>query len=53
MAHGTALLVEQGDQQVGGFDELVIAPDGQALGIRQRHLKLACHLVHSHGMCLR
>jgi hypothetical protein len=38
---------------MGGLDKLVIAPDGEALGIRQRHLELACHLVHSHGNCLR
>jgi hypothetical protein len=30
------------------LDKLVIAPDRQALGIRQRLLKLACHFVHSH-----
>ena len=49
VAHGPTLLVEQGRHQVGRLDELVVTADSQALGIRQRLLKLACHLVHTHN----
>ena len=39
VAHAAALLVEQCRHHMDGLDELVIAPDGQTLGIRQGHLE--------------
>ena len=47
------MLVEQGHHQMDGFDELVIAPDGQALGIRQGHLEFTGQTIHSHGITLK
>ena len=44
-----SVLIQQSEHQVHRLDELVIAPKRQALGFRQRHLKLACQFVHSHG----
>jgi len=49
VAHRAALLVEQRRQQVGRFDELVIAPDRETLRVRQRHLEFACQSIHPHG----
>ena len=36
----TALLVQQRNGHVHGLDELMVATDGQRLGVGQRHLKL-------------
>jgi hypothetical protein len=49
MPHRAAVLVQQRDHEVNRLDELVIAPDRQTLGIRQRHLELAGQLVHPHA----
>jgi hypothetical protein len=46
--HRAALLIEQCRHQVGRLDELVVAPDRQALGICKCLLELAGHFVHSH-----
>ena len=48
VAYRTALLVEQRHHQVNRFDELVIAPHGEALRIGQRHLKFIGQFIHSH-----
>ncbi len=49
MTHRAAFLIQQGDHQMQRLDELVIPSHGQALRIRQGHLKLRGQLVHSHG----
>jgi len=48
LARGPAFLVQERHHQVDRLDELVIASHGQALGVRQRQLEFAGHLVHSH-----
>ena len=50
VAHRAAFLVEQRRHQVHRLDELVIAPDRQALGVLERQLELAGQFVHSHGI---
>ena len=46
---GTAvLLVEQRAEHVRGLHELVVAPDGQGLGVGQGRLESAGEFVHSH-----
>ena len=42
------ILIEQGEQQVLRFDELLIAADGQTLGIGQRLLELGGEFVDTH-----
>jgi len=42
MSHTAALLIQEGDHEMQGLNELMIPPHRQTLGIRQRHLKLAC-----------
>ena len=49
VANAAALLIEQGNHHVGGFDELVIAPDGQALCVRQGRLEFGGELVAAHS----
>ena len=49
---GAALLVEQRGQQVHRLDVLIVAPDGERLGIRQCRLKFGRQLVHSHSNSL-
>ncbi len=44
-----AFLVEQRRHQVRRFDELVVAPERQALRVGERLLKLGGHFVHAHG----
>ena len=46
---GAALLVQQRRHKVRRFDERVVAPQGQALRLRQGLLKLACQFVCAHG----
>src|SRR6266853_1707883 len=41
-------LVEQGGEQVERFDELMVLPDGYALGVAESLLKLGGELVQSH-----
>ena len=43
------ILIEQGEQQVLRFDELLVAADRQALGIGQRLLELGGEFVDTHG----
>ena len=45
---GAALLVEQRRHQVHRLDVLIVATDGERLGIRQRRLEFGRQLVHSH-----
>ncbi len=47
--HRAALLVEQRQHQVRGLDELVVAAEGQRLGVGQGHLELGGQFVHAHG----
>ena len=47
-----ALLIEQRRHQVGGFDELVITANRQALCLGQGLLELAGHFIHAHVKCL-
>src|SRR5690606_22344445 len=47
-SHRAAILIEQGNHEVNGFDELVIPSNRQRLGIRHGHLELAGQFVHSH-----
>jgi hypothetical protein len=47
--HRPALLIEQRGHQVRRFYELVVAANGQALGILDCQLELAGEFVHSHG----
>ena len=42
------LLVEQGAEHVRRLHELVVAPDGQGLGIGEGRLESAGEFVHSH-----
>ena len=49
MAHGGALLVEQGRHHVHRLEELVVVADREALGVRERHLEFRRELVRSHG----
>ena len=44
-----ALLVQQRQQQVRGFDDGVVAADGERLGIAQRLLETRGEFVHAHG----
>ena len=46
-------IVEQGQQQVLRLDELVVAADGQALGIGQGLLELGGKFVETHAALLR
>jgi len=46
---GTALLVKQGGEDMHGFEHVVVAPHGQALGIGQGLLESRCEFVHAHG----
>ncbi len=48
--HRAALLVEQREHHVGGFDELVVAAERERLGVREGHLELAGQFVHAHGV---
>src|SRR5205085_2965650 len=48
-ARAAALLVEQRQQQVRGFDEVVVAADGERLRVAERLLEPGGELVHSHG----
>ena len=50
---GAALLVDQRQHQVRGFDELVVAADRDRLCIRERGLELGRQLVLSHGVATR
>ncbi|KFB74338.1 MAG: hypothetical protein AW09_000380 [Candidatus Accumulibacter phosphatis] len=43
-------LLQQGQQQVRRFDDLVVVPDGQALGIGQSLLELGGQFVQTHGL---
>ena len=45
---GTALLVEQGRHQVHRLDVLIVATNGERLGIGQGRLEFGRQLVHSH-----
>ena len=45
---GAALLVEQCGHQVHRLDVLIVAADGQRLGIRKSGLELGRQLVHTH-----
>ena len=49
VTHRAALLVEQRHHQVRRFDELMVAPDRQALGVGQGHLEFAGQSIHPHG----
>jgi GNAT superfamily N-acetyltransferase len=44
-----ALLIEQGREQMRGFDDIVVAADGQRLGVGQRLLETRGEFVHTHG----
>ncbi len=50
---GAALLVEQRRHQVHRLDVLVVAANGQRLGIRQRRLEFGRQLIHSHEYTFR
>ena len=43
-----ALLVEEREHEVRGFDELVVAADGERLRVRERELEFRCQPIHSH-----
>ena len=47
-ADGAAFLVDQGEQHVERLEELVVAADGQRLGVGERRLELAGEFVHAH-----
>ena len=47
-SHAAALLIEQRDQHMQRFDELVVVAERQALRLGQRRLQPCCQLVHSH-----
>ena len=42
-ANGAVALIEERDEEVGGLDELVVAPHGQAAGIRKGELEPRGH----------
>src|SRR5690606_16637542 len=48
-ARAAALRVEQRRQQVRRLDQVVVAADGQRLGVRERLLEARGELVHAHG----
>ena len=50
---GTALLIEQCRHQMRRLDVLIIAADGERLGIGQSRLKFGRQLVHSHESTFR
>jgi hypothetical protein len=45
---GAAVLIQQGDHDMHGLDELLVAAERQALRIRQGRLEFAGQFVHSH-----
>ena len=51
-----ALLIEEREHEVRGFDELVVAANGERLRVRERKLEFRCQPVHAHegdpGYCL-
>ena len=49
---GATILIQQRRQHVHRLDELVIAPDGQALRLGQRHLEFGGEFVHAHASAL-
>jgi hypothetical protein len=49
MPYRTALLIQHGGHHMHRFDVLMIMPNGQALGVGQHFLKLACEFIHPHG----
>jgi len=46
--HRAARGIEHRQHEVGGLEELVVAPEGDRLGIGQRLLKAAREFVHAH-----
>ncbi len=47
--HCAAVLIEQGDHDVGRLDELMIAAQREALRVAQGQLKFVGQFVHAHG----
>ena len=50
--HRTAILIQQGDHDVHGLYELLVAAERQTLSVREGGLEFAGQFVHSHGVIL-